>query len=61
MEPLTVAQAARDLGVTGRRVRMLIAAGRLAARITPTGYRIRAADLDSVRVRKVGRPKGALE
>ncbi len=56
--PLTVTQAALELGISGRRVRELIATGRLRARLTGRGYRMRPEDLDAVRVRRpVGRPR----
>lgn len=53
---LSAADAAADLGISGRRVLVLIAAGRLAAtRIGARSWAIRYRDLAAVRVRD-GRP-----
>lgn len=53
---ITVDQAAIELGVTGRRVRALIAAGRLAATKFGAGWLIQRRDLAAVRERRPGRP-----
>lgn len=58
---LTVADAAVELGVSPQRIRALIYAGRLQARILNPGkhvshYLIARANLAAVRVRKPGRP-----
>ena len=55
---MIVAEAAEELGVTVARVRHLIAAGRLQAEKRGRDWWIEAADLEAVRVRKVGRPVG---
>lgn len=53
---LTTAAAARELGVSPRRVRHLIERGRLRARKHGRDYLISPADLDPVRNRRNGRP-----
>jgi excisionase family DNA binding protein len=55
---LTVNQAAAELGITPGRVRILISSGRLRAEKVGVQYLIRPRDLEAVRVRKPGRPKG---
>ena len=59
MDYLTVTEAAKELGVTGRRVRALIADGRLKAQKAGASnlWLIRRRDLDAVRSRKPGRPR----
>jgi excisionase family DNA binding protein len=54
---IDTAKAAGLLGVSQRRVRQLIAAGRLRAKTIAGNFIIRRADLQKVRVRKPGRPK----
>jgi excisionase family DNA binding protein len=55
---LTTKQAAQELGLTERRIRALIGAGRLKAdRFGQRSHAIRRSDLDAVRVRKPGRPQ----
>lgn len=49
--------AARELGITVQRVRVLIREGRLPAQKLGRDWIIRWADLDLVRERKPGRPK----
>ena len=53
---ITTKEAAKELGVTMRRVQALIKAGRLPAQKMGRYCIIRMADLDKVRVRKPGRP-----
>jgi excisionase family DNA binding protein len=53
---LTCATAAGRLGISSRRVRQLIAAGRLRALKHGRDWLIREADLARVAVRKPGRP-----
>ncbi|HMC90195.1 MAG TPA: helix-turn-helix domain-containing protein [Gemmataceae bacterium] len=54
---LSVAEAAKELNVSPRRVRALIEAGRLLAeRIGERTWAIDPKALDAVRVRKSGRP-----
>lgn len=55
-QELTTAEAASELGVTDRRVRALIASGRLVARKDRGGYVVRYGDLATVRDRVPGRP-----
>jgi len=58
MKELTVAQAAKKLGISPARVRHLILAGRMKARpLNPRLLLIDPAELAKVRVRKPGRPK----
>jgi excisionase family DNA binding protein len=52
---ITTKEAAKELGVTVRRVQALIKAGRLRAKKMGRDWIIRMADLDKVRVRKPGR------
>lgn len=59
--PLTTAQAAQRLGISPRRIRALIAAGRLPARPHGRDWSIREADLALVSDRRPGRPKRAHE
>ena len=49
-------EAAKELGVTVHRVRVLIREGRLPAEKIGRDWIIRWSDLDLVRVRKPGRP-----
>jgi len=56
-EELTTKQAAEILGVTPRRVRMLIRNGRLPAEKHGRDWAIKPGDLEFVKVRKPGRPK----
>lgn len=53
---ITVTQAAKELGVTPRRVQAMIHAGRLKANKFGPVWQIRMSDLDKVRNRKPGRP-----
>ena len=53
---ITTKEAAKELGVTMRRVQALIKAGKLPAQKMGRDWIIRMADLDKVRVRKPGRP-----
>jgi excisionase family DNA binding protein len=57
---ITTVDAAKELGVTPQRVRVLIRAGRLPAQLLGRDYVIRAADLQLVRHRRAGRPKTAI-
>lgn len=61
MELLTTLEAAQKLGVTRRRVLMLIDSGRLPVQRFGKIYLIREADLKLVENRKVGRPKKAVK
>jgi excisionase family DNA binding protein len=54
---ISVAEAARELGISARRVRQLIEAGRLAARKVGKVYVVDSRALEAVRVRTVGKPK----
>lgn len=54
---LTTPQAAEQLGISTRRVRALIAAGRVPAERLGRDWIIAEPDLDAVRDRKPGRPK----
>jgi excisionase family DNA binding protein len=56
MNVLTTDQAGEILGVTGRRVRALIKAGRLPAIKFGNSWMINKKDLKKVAVRKPGRP-----
>lgn len=56
---LTVDQAAGELGISARRVRMLIAESTLKAEKVGRDWLIRSKDLDKVRDRKPGRPPKA--
>lgn len=58
-EELTTKQAAKILGVSTRRVLQLIHDGRLPAEKHGRDWAIKARDLELVKVRKPGRPKGA--
>jgi excisionase family DNA binding protein len=58
MDYLTTDQAGKILGVTVRRVRALIEAGRLPASKFGKVWMINKKDLKKVAVRKPGRPKG---
>jgi len=58
MKILSTNEAAAELGVSASRVRILIASGRLkATRIGARSFAIESRHLDSVRERKVGRPR----
>ena len=57
MDFLTTDQAGQILGVTGRRVRALIEAGRLPAVKFGKVWMINKKDLKKVAVRKPGRPR----
>lgn len=57
MRVLSTADAAKELGVNGSRVRQLILAGRLKAqKLGKLTWLILPKDLDAVRHRKNGRP-----
>ena len=56
---LTTAQAATRLGITPGRVRVLIRSGRLPAEKVGRDWVIDETDLQSVSVRKPGRPRTA--
>jgi excisionase family DNA binding protein len=53
---LTIADAARELGITPRRVRQLCVKGRLKARKLGRDWLILPHDLDAARDRPTGRP-----
>lgn len=53
---LTVAEAAKELNISPRRVHALIDDGRLPAEKLGSYYVIKKADLELVRTRKPGRP-----
>jgi len=57
MDYLTTDQAGQILGVSGRRVRALIKAGRLPAVKFGKAWMINKRDLKKVAVRKPGRPR----
>lgn len=61
MKILTTAEAAEALGVTPRRVRQLIAEGRLAAKKAGRDYVIDPRGLKAVEDRKTGRPRKGAE
>lgn len=54
---LSTAEAAAELRISPRRVRALIAAGKLRATLFGHSYVIESADLDAVRERKPGGPE----
>lgn len=54
---LSTADAARELGVSLRRIQALVLAGRLAARRVGKQYVIDSRALEAVRVRKPGKPQ----
>ncbi len=54
---LTTTDAANKLGVTPRRVQALIASGRLKAHRIGRDWLISSLELESVKVRRPGRPK----
>jgi excisionase family DNA binding protein len=58
---ISVAEAATDLRISPRRVRQLIEAGRLAAKIVGGTYIIDSRALEAVRIRTVGKPKKIIE
>jgi excisionase family DNA binding protein len=53
---LSVTEAAKELGISGRRVHALISDGRLPAEKIGSQYVIKKADLEKVKKRPVGRP-----
>ena len=53
----TAAQVAAELGITGRRVRQLAKARGLGQKIGPRALVFTEAEVDSLRVRKTGRPR----
>jgi excisionase family DNA binding protein len=55
---LTTSDAGTLLGVTGTRVRAMVAAGQLKATLFGKTYLIAEKDLDAVRDRRPGRPAG---
>jgi len=57
----TTSTAAEKLGVTQQRIRAMIAAGRLSATLVGSVYLITPEQLDAVRDRKPGRPRGKLQ
>ena len=59
MKIITTTEAAKRLGVTPTRVRALIEAKRLKAFKYGREWLIDPKDLDTVKVRKVGRPRKA--
>jgi excisionase family DNA binding protein len=60
MKLLSTDQAAERLGISGRRVRVLIAEGKLQATYVGGGYVIEESALDAVKVYgKAGRPSKA--
>jgi excisionase family DNA binding protein len=60
MQQLTVAEAAKLLGVSPRRVQQLVRAGRLPAKQFAGAYVINEKDLALVADRKPGRPTNQL-
>ncbi len=54
---ISTADVARELGVSQRRVRALIQAGRLPARRVGPVWLVEPADLERVRIRRPGRPR----
>ena len=59
MKVISTADAATELGVSTARIRAMIQSGRLkATRIGLRSWAISMRDVDSVRNRKPGRPKG---
>ena len=57
VKPLTVREAAAELGVGRSRIQELITLGRLPAEKIGMQWLIQPADLKPLRDRKVGRPK----
>lgn len=55
-DPMTVADAAKELGVSERRIRAMVGSGRLKAAKFGRAWMIDPVDLDAVRERKPGRP-----
>jgi excisionase family DNA binding protein len=55
-EMISTNEAAKELGISNIRVRVLIRDGRLPAQKIGRDWIIRRSDLDLVRVRKPGRP-----
>jgi excisionase family DNA binding protein len=61
MQELSVAEAAKRLGVSPRRVQQLVKAGRLPAEQFAGAYVIRESDLGLVADRRPGRPANHLK
>jgi len=59
MKIIGTTEAARRLGVSTTRVRVLIESGRLKATKVGSAWLIDPKDLDAVKDRKVGRPRKA--
>jgi excisionase family DNA binding protein len=59
MKIIGTAEAARRLGVTQNRVRMLIDAKRLKATKVGNAWLIDPKDIEAVKIRKPGRPRKA--
>ena len=59
MKIISTAEAARGLGITANRVRVLIRSKRLKATKVGHDWLIDPKDLDAVKDRKVGRPRKA--
>jgi excisionase family DNA binding protein len=57
MTLLSTSQAAKLLGISAKRVRVLVAAGRLKAQKIGNSWVIPQESLRAVRVRKPGRPR----
>ena len=57
MKLVTVTEAALELGISARRVRAIIQAGRLPAQMMGRTWVIKEKDLEKVRDRKPGRPR----
>ena len=57
MALLSTAQAAKIIGVSERRVRAMIAAGRLKAEPVGRAYVIRESDIPKLKIGVAGRPK----
>jgi excisionase family DNA binding protein len=55
---LTTREVAKELGVTAGRVRQMVADGQLPATKIGRDNFIKETDLENVKNRKVGRPKG---
>ena len=55
-EIIATREAAKELGITVQRLRVLIREGRLPAQKIGRDWIIHSSDLDLVRVRKPGRP-----
>ena len=57
-EIIATGEAAKELGITVQRLRVLIREGRLPAQKLGRDWIIRKSDLELVRIRKPGRPIG---